>query len=417
MDLKFKIIADLKTLEQQLNNLFKKKYKVNVEGDSNSSKKKSSPTGNVKGLIGALKKELKDIGKRKEDATSLKEIKSLNKQQASAQDRLNNLNSKGIKKTGKGVGGLMKALGPLAVLLSLKPVADLLKIITNFIVLGVIGIIKLLKFLGDAIINGWTQLIEGIKFLGNYLKELIPMLWEKIGVWFVQAIDWLKALPGVLWSFISQGFNWLIEKIVNLGSVIGTFFANVGTTIWTALQVGFQWMVDKLTIIWESLVGLAEQLWGFFKGSFEKIGNFVQKLWTGLTTLAGDIWSNIKEGFQIVVDKLGELWGTLKSLPQLIWDKMKELAELIASKIKVFGGGRGESSNNIGGSTAGNDLIMRPDGGVVRTSPQDTLIATKNPSGLGGGGKVMNFYGVTPEEMMQVIRRELATEVNASSRF
>ncbi len=40
------------------------------------------------------------------------------------------------------------------------------------------------------------------------------------------------------------------------------------------------------------------------------------------------------------------------------------------------------------------DAIIRPNGDVIKTDPRDTLIATKNPEGLGGGGVVINIENV-----------------------
>ena len=63
------------------------------------------------------------------------------------------------------------------------------------------------------------------------------------------------------------------------------------------------------------------------------------------------------------------------------------------------------------------DFIVTKGGRVIETSPEDTIIATKNPEGLGGGTKTFNFYGVTPQQMIDTIKRELGVDVFRSSRF
>ena len=109
--------------------------------------------------------------------------------------------------------------------------------------------------------------------------------------------------------------------------------------------------------------------------------------------------------------KVGDFIQGIKDLPGL-------LAEKIRGALKI-GGGKSSGGNNItSGGGENQDFIQRPGQRATPFSSQDTIIGVKNTGGLGGGGsKVFNFYGVTPQEMMDTIKRELATEVNASSRF
>lgn len=63
------------------------------------------------------------------------------------------------------------------------------------------------------------------------------------------------------------------------------------------------------------------------------------------------------------------------------------------------------------------DAILRPDGTIVRTDPRDTLIATKNPGGGGGGGVNINFYGLTMDEAIMKVKRELGSKGVTATRF
>ena len=97
-------------------------------------------------------------------------------------------------------------------------------------------------------------------------------------------------------------------------------------------------------------------------------------------------------------------------LASKIWDKVKQLAQLIADKIKgAFSFLR--PARSVG------DVIIRPNGQVIEPDPKDTIIATKNPGGMGGGNITLNFNGLTSDELMSVIKRELGVDVFRSSRF
>ena len=62
------------------------------------------------------------------------------------------------------------------------------------------------------------------------------------------------------------------------------------------------------------------------------------------------------------------------------------------------------------------DVIITKAGQVLNTNPNDTIIATQNPGG-NNGGSVMNFYGVTPQEMLETMKRQLAVDKNRATRF
>ena len=311
---------------------------------------------------------------------------------------------KGGNNLASGFKGILKALGPLAILASLKPIQDLLALILNF---AVFGIIKSLILIWDwALAIGadwaawwetgvaiWTSIVDWVKNVVSTIKE-----------WFSNAITWIKELPGKIWTNIKEGFEWIKEKFVDaIQWIIG-----LPERIWGFIKDGFEWIKEKLDIVWEKIVDVKDSI-------IEWLGNAVD--W--IKNLPNNIWSAIKEGFQWIKDKVIEVWNSIKSLPQLIWDKIKALASLIATKIKEAlpkNPFRRNKNVDENGEPI-EDAIITTDGRVLKTHPNDTIIATQNPGGLGGGQKIFNFYGVTPQEMMDVIKKELASNVNRTSRL
>ena len=117
----------------------------------------------------------------------------------------------------------------------------------------------------------------------------------------------------------------------------------------------------------------------------------------------------MKTGFGWIKTKVASVVTWIRGLPQAIWEKMKNLASDIASALKE------KLPSWLGGGTK-QDFISRPGQAPVSFSPQDTIIGTKNPGEI-SGTKTFNFYGVTPQEIIDVLRREFGVGVNTSSRF
>jgi len=383
---KFTLIPDLKKFKKELKELFDKRYSVNLDA------KTSGATG------GATKSVTQGSG----DSKTSKEI-----------EKQTSTEAKSSKKTSGLLGGIMKALAPLTVLLAMKPITDLLSMIVNFAMLGFMQIGKLLGSLAMKMEQLRLQFVEKIKGMWESFKELVPQIWTKVGEWLGLVIDWIKELPTTLWTLLKEGFTWLVTGLVNLGTMIAEWISGIAVAVWGYLQEGFKWIVEKVLALWESVKGLAAKIWNFFSDKVESIVTFIKNIWNGITGLAGAIWDKIKEGFQWIKDGVANLWQGIKDLPQLIWDKIQKLASLIGTAIKnalpKFG---------FGGGTTINDGIVKPDGTVIKTHPQDTIIATKTPGNLGGGGSnVVNMYGVTSEQMMREVKRMLAKDVNNVSRF
>lgn len=93
-------------------------------------------------------------------------------------------------------------------------------------------------------------------------------------------------------------------------------------------------------------------------------------------------------------------WGIF--IPKLDWSDF-------ISKIKGFFSG--------GASDSIEDGIITKTGQVIKTDPNDTIYATKNP-GIGmGNHTVMNFYGVTSQEVVELIKREMYMSASSRTRF
>jgi len=356
-ELKFKVLGDLSQLRRDIKKMLNEKFKVNVSGGGSSGAGGSAGAKKGNGLLGTI----------------------------------------------------IKKLGPLAILMSLKPIQDILAIMANFVIYGIIQVWKLLKWLGTTIWEGLKTVWELLKVGWEWLKvgwewitEKLQMVKDAIVQWLGTAITFLKELPAKIWTFLKE-----------LPAKIWSFISGLAIKIWDFIRPGFEWLIEKLTIGWDILklgfntvVEWVKNLWNTFK---EKL----LSLWESIKALPALIWEKIKQGFTWIKDKVTTVWNAITALPAQIWDKMKGLAKDIGDRVK----GAIDKIKFWKKEDKVDDAIIKPDGTVIKTNPNDYIIATQNPGGLGGGQTINNFYGVTPKEMVDYLQKELVKTSNTNTRF
>jgi len=187
--------------------------------------------------------------------------------------------------------------------------------------------------------------------------------------------------------------------------------------IWALLILGFDAVKNLLSNVWNTLVEKFTLVIDWFKTLWTAFTDKLTLVWNILKELPEKIWTLLKEGFNWLKDRLTDAWNAITELPSRIWDFMKGLPQLIADAIKGFFGGIGSFLGFGSKSTSVGDAIIRPDGSIIKTDPNDTLIATQNPNGQGGGDKYFYFYGVTEDMFIDKIKRELMTDVLKAGRY
>ena len=296
---------------------------------------------------------------------------------------------KDSKKNSKAIIGMAAATsGILGFLLAGKPLRDLFKIGLNFIILSFLKLLKFLFVTLPTFFGNLGALIGKIMAkIGEFLKELPSKIWNFLKALPGMIWNFLKALPGMIWGLLKAGFNLIVT--------------------------GVKLAIEGVKIIINKLVGFLKSAFKFTSDILKKLLTFIKaapkRIWDFLKVLPEKIWNFMKAGFNFVKLVILSVVDSIKKLPSKIWEKVKGLDNLIARAIGdffSFGSGR-----RVG------DAILRPSGEVIQTDPKDTIIATQNPNGLGGGTKIFNFHGVTSEEMTNVLKRELGIGVTTSSRF
>jgi len=66
--------------------------------------------------------------------------------------------------------------------------------------------------------------------------------------------------------------------------------------------------------------------------------------------------------------------------------------------------------------TGVDDFILRPDGSLLKTNPNDTIIGTQNPGGLGGSivVNIENINGISGRDIADALEEELTNRVSLS---
>jgi len=361
-DLKFKVVADLRKLEKDLSKVLNQK--VSVEGAGG---------GAVAGPAGRA-------GKKR---TSL---------------------------LTKGVA----ALGVIAALLkTVQPVLDLIKIILSIVVLRIIQIAKFIFITLPGLLSTiWTKIVEWLKIGWAFIKALPKRIWEFLKALPARIWDFVKNLAVDIWNLLKLGFDFLKETLISWFTKVVDFIKGLAGAIWDKLKAGFEFVVEifktvgsflkeKLILIGQKIKELAIKIKTRLIALGKKIGEKLSKL-----------TEKFKEIIEGVKTKIGELKDKLSSILSNIKDKIFNLARDIASAIKskigsFLGGGGGEEQ----------DFISRPGKAPVSFSPGDTIIGVKDPGMLGGGSKTINIFGSTNQEIIEIVKRELGVDVNRSTRL
>lgn len=236
----------------------------------------------------------------------------------------------------------------------LKPVLTLLgnviKIVAPFMVKLTAAIDELVTAWNTFVLKMWAGVWDNLKGLGTFLWNVLTTGWEVLkGIGFfiwnliTNPLGTLKSIGEFIWNnIILAGFNILL---------------NAGNWIWTnTLKPAFDFLNSVGSWIWVQIL----------QPAFSFLSNAGVWIWEQI----------INPSFQYLLDAGTWLWNIIKK-------PFEVLAGLIRSAYEWFSNSRVGRALGLGTTSVG-DAIITPQG-VVKTDPNDFIIATKNPSSMGGG--------------------------------
>lgn len=243
-----------------------------------------------------------------------------------------------------GIAGLVAIVGVLGMALP--------AIIAGFTLLsGPVGIIALAIGL---VVAGFLAFREQLAGVMSFLEDVgvldyFKQIWESISSTFTNVL-----LPA---------FSKLWDQLVKLKPI----FEVIGAIVGGALLLAIMALAKALEIIinlFVNVLAIAMKVAGFMADVFVKAFNVV------------------RDAVQWLIDKFTTLIATIESL--------------LATAKKIGGNVLGAIGGAINNIFKVNDAVIAPGGNVISTHPDDYLIATKDPSSLGGGGGLtININGGT----------------------
>lgn len=218
-----------------------------------------------------------------------------------------------------------------------------------------------------AVLTDAMMLVSSI--LGNYRTHL-----ETARVAFSTFFSELDAQTGLVtlfkdvWANVIHVFNDQLRPAL--------------AELWAALQPLRPFLEVLGTVLGVGLViaiGAVIIILGGLAAGIVQLLTWVTKLTTYLTEYFVTAWN-------AVIDQIAEV---------IVWvDKVIEKFKKAIDLASQIGGGLGGTLKGIGKVIGVNDAIISPKGDIITTHPDDYLIATKNPSSL-GGGFTLNITGNT----------------------
>ncbi len=282
---------------------------------------------------------------------------------------------KGGKGGGGMLGNILKALAPLAILLSLKPIQQILELTLNILTFA---LLKILKFLGifDLGELGKTFKENGeiIKTTLDAGKDVSEKISEKLNN--LKGSEQLNELINMEKILETNGIKIADGIVANADTIRGILEKNAIDT--EKFSDDFLQALDKGTV---DIQEVQKQVGDGIKNGIEGVDFSIKSVKDQV-----QVNSNVLEDLKEKVNTTNALLGFL--------EKIHSFFQILIDKISgLFGfGGRGKSN------------------------PDDT-INTSPSSGGAGGNKTIIMQGVQPQELIDVVRREFAVEVNESSRF
>ncbi len=244
---------------------------------------------------------------------------------------------------------------------------------------GIAGLVAIVGVLGMAlpgIIAGFTLLsgpvgiialaigvlVAGFLAFRDQLGQIMTFL-EDTGV-----LDYFKQI----WESISTTFQTTLlpafQKLWESLVKLKPFFEVIGTIVGGVLLVAIMALAKALEIIINLFVNVL--------AIAMKIATFMTDVFVKAFNVVGDAVTWLIDKFTKLIEKIRSVISTAK--------------EIGGNVLGAIGGAIGKIFNV-------NDAVISPNGNVISTHPDDYLIATKDPSSLGGAGSglTVNINGGT----------------------
>jgi hypothetical protein len=240
--------------------------------------------------------------------------------------------------------------------------------------------------IGTTIANIFESLIIVAKSFGRIIGNILDRINDRLNGVFKISLDNILELINVAVFKITALFIILetkFDKIFgNIGDVIGQLI-KVTETFVAAFVTSLTKMADQLGILedFEIIFKQIKDILVELEPLFEVLGEIIGVVFAGALKTATSI-------LKVFLSAIKGTIGSIKLLKDLVSGELK-FTDFLGEIGKVFSESFGEADLfNFGTPEKVDDAIITKEGKVIKTNPQDNIIATKLPvTGNGGTAK------------------------------
>ena len=291
-----------------------------------------------------------------------------------------------LAKASSALQGTLKILEK-AFIIAFKPLGDIIsRLLRPFLLLAIRGLLiqqkeaQKLNTQGDKNIEAGKKLTEqGSPIKGavaTFVGEVQKGLGEMVKLPLVGQIilivsqlstiinDLFKDMYSEIFKWSKDASAWVVDNII---TPVIDFFKKISQEIANYSKDIASWIFDNIIT----------PVIDFFKKIYDSIPEYVEKAKQFIRIYVSDPIKGLFEWLKKEVDKVYDTvsdWVTT-----YISNPIKSVLKWISDKISSI---IGSSSSSKSSKKSVNDAIIAPGGKIITTSPQDYLIATKNPSEL-----------------------------------
>jgi hypothetical protein len=228
---------------------------------------------------------------------------------------------------------------------------------------------------------------------------------KEFGIEIDETLPPMAAL-GVLQEKVAGQSEAFAETFQGKMAIMSEATSNLKDAFGAALIEGLQPFVDKMLV------------WVQDPKNLETVERIATAVGTGLTE-AFKVATLAMEGFHIAFDFITNQLAKFITFLDNIASKVEKVKSAVAG---ISGSGSSSSSKSSGIKGASitkkkvNDAVIKPDGTVIETHPDDWLFAMKNPAAMGGGVNVTinnplflddRMTNMVQKQMVDLLKREM----------
>lgn len=290
-----------------------------------------------------------------------------------------------------------------------------------------------------------TDTVGGVDLAMAKLQRTQENISENIGKALAPAFT--KVLE-TLQPLITKFAEWadknpeLLAKIIMIGGAVAALVAVVGTlgVLLPAIIAGFALLAGPLGIVVAIIVALIPtvmliiQLWpelvATVKQAFENIGETILAFWEAFKTNFNTMFLWIKVYWQRFKQGFIDVWDAIKASAKAMIDAVTGWLDPIIKTVEKLANKIASIASSIGGAVkntakgalselkylTGIDDGIVQNGKVITTHPDDYIMAAKDPSMFGGGGKNINI-NISGAVLTQDAARMMGDEIINQLRF